>query len=74
MMTVRQTKDLGSLQHRGDEAIPVRVAGANSNLKHSMMYQDHPYAFTDKYPKNRNQKSALKGLKSLFSIAYKMEH
>ena len=31
-------KDLGSLQHRGDEALPFRVAGANSNLKHSMMY------------------------------------
>ena len=31
-------KDLGSLQHRGDEALPIRVAGANSNFKHSMMY------------------------------------
>ena len=31
-------KDLGSLQHRGDEALPLRVAGANSNLKHSMIY------------------------------------
>ena len=30
-------KDLGSLQHRGDEALTLRVAGANSNLKHSMM-------------------------------------
>ena len=33
-----KSKDLGSLQHRGDEALPLRVAGANSNLKHSMMY------------------------------------
>ena len=31
-------KDLGSLQHRGDEALPLTVAGANSNLKHSMIY------------------------------------
>ena len=31
------SKDLGSLQHRGDEAFPLTVAGANSNLKHSMM-------------------------------------
>ena len=30
-------KDLGSLQHRGDEALTLRVAGANSNLKNSMM-------------------------------------
>ena len=30
-------KDLGSLQHRGDEALTLRVAGAYSNLKHSMM-------------------------------------
>ena len=36
--TTLPLKDLGSLQHRGDEALPFRVAGANSNLKHSMMY------------------------------------
>ena len=34
----RLSKDLRSLQHRGDEALPLRVAGANSNLKHSMLY------------------------------------
>ena len=42
------TKHLRNLQRKGDIALPVGVASVHSKLKHSMMYKDHPYTFSDK--------------------------